>query len=57
MLVCVILPYKTTFGNLLYVVNVVKFRCVLNSLLLETLAVVDQFLRGYKAEVEGSVDG
>jgi hypothetical protein len=40
--------YRTIFGNLLNGVNVIKFRCTLNFLLLATLAVMDTFLDGYK---------
>jgi hypothetical protein len=40
---CYIVSYKTVFGKLLNVVNVIRFRCTLNFLLLTTLTVMDIF--------------
>jgi hypothetical protein len=39
---CYILIYKSSFGNLLNVVNVIKFRCTLNFLVLTTPTVMDK---------------
>jgi len=39
---------KNIFGNLLNVVNVIKFKCTLNFLLPQTLAAVNKFRSGNK---------
>jgi hypothetical protein len=45
------------FGDLLNVVNMVRFRCVSNLLLLATLPAVDKFLSGYKRKDRGNKVG
>jgi hypothetical protein len=47
-----ILAYKTVLGNMLNVENVIKFRCILNFLLLAILAVIAKFLNRYKRRRE-----